>query len=108
MCIRDRRLGLGEFDINTSFGLFGPAKLPAEVTQRLNKAFVDALKTALENLERPYAGVVTTHDRPFSPTDHDAFTRNMVWLGTWRRGEVHFQYPEDAKRASMIRRKEQG
>ena len=68
----------------------------------------DALKTALENLERPYAGVVTTHDRPFSPTDHDAFTRNMTWLGVWRRGEVHFQYPEDAKRASMIRRKEQG
>jgi len=68
----------------------------------------DALKAALENLERPYAGVVTTHDRPFSPTDHDAFTRNMVWLGVWRRGEVHFQYPEDAKRASMIRRKEQG
>jgi branched-chain amino acid transport system substrate-binding protein len=68
----------------------------------------DALKSALENLERPYAGVVTTHDRPFSPTDHDAFTRNMVWLGVWRRGEVHFQYPEDAKRASMIRRKEQG
>ena len=68
----------------------------------------DALKAALENLERPYAGVVTTHDRPFSPTDHDAFTRNMIWLGVWRRGEVHFQYPEDAKRASMIRRKEQG
>ena len=68
----------------------------------------DALKGALENLERPYAGVVTTHDRPFSPTDHDAFTRNMTWLGVWRRGEVHFQYPDDAKRASVIRRKEQG
>jgi branched-chain amino acid transport system substrate-binding protein len=67
----------------------------------------DALKSALENLERPYAGVVTTHDRPFSPTDHDAFTRNMIWLGVWKRGEVHFQYPEDAKRAAMIRRKEQ-
>jgi len=68
----------------------------------------EALKTALENLDHPYAGVVTTHDRPFSPNDHDAFTRNMTWLGVWRRGEVHFQYPEDAKRASMIRRKEQG
>jgi branched-chain amino acid transport system substrate-binding protein len=66
----------------------------------------DALKGALENLARPYAGVVTTHDRPFSPTDHDAFTRNMVWLGTWRHGEIQYQYPEDAKRASMIRRKE--
>ena len=66
----------------------------------------DALKGALENLERPYAGVVTTHDRPFSATDHDAFTRNMIWLGVWRKGEIQFQYPEDAKRASVIRRKE--
>jgi tripartite-type tricarboxylate transporter receptor subunit TctC len=38
-----KRLGLGSFDIDTWFGLFGPAKLPADVTQRLNKAFVDAL-----------------------------------------------------------------
>jgi tripartite-type tricarboxylate transporter receptor subunit TctC len=34
---------LANFDINTWFGLFGPAKLPADVTQRLNKAFGDAL-----------------------------------------------------------------
>ena len=66
----------------------------------------DALKHALENLEQPYRGVVTTHDRPFSDNDHDAFTRNMVWLGVWRHADVHFLYPEDAKRASIIRRKE--
>lgn len=66
----------------------------------------NALKFALENLQRPYSGVVTTHDRPFSSTDHDAFTRNMVWLGQWRRGEIQFFYPEDAKRAAYIRRKE--
>jgi len=66
----------------------------------------DALKKALENLERPYAGVVTTHDRPFSSSDHDAFTRNMVWLGVWHRGEIQYLYPEDAKRSSYIRRKE--
>ena len=40
-----KRQGLGEFDINTWFGLFAPAKLPADVTQRLNKAFVDALNS---------------------------------------------------------------
>jgi tripartite-type tricarboxylate transporter receptor subunit TctC len=40
-----RDLGLGRFDINTWFGLFGPAKLPADVTARLNKAFVEALNT---------------------------------------------------------------
>ena len=66
----------------------------------------DALKKALENLERPFAGVVTTHDRPFSSADHDAFTRGMVWLGVWQGGEVRFQSAEDARRASMIRRKE--
>lgn len=33
------------FDVNTWFGLFGPVKLPAEVTARLNKAFVEALNS---------------------------------------------------------------
>jgi tripartite-type tricarboxylate transporter receptor subunit TctC len=40
-----RDLGLAQFDIHTWFGLFGPARLPAEVTARLNKAFVDALNS---------------------------------------------------------------
>ena len=35
--------GLGSFDIDTWFGLFGPARLPTEVTQRLNRVFVEAL-----------------------------------------------------------------
>ncbi|MBL8359496.1 MAG: tripartite tricarboxylate transporter substrate binding protein [Rubrivivax sp.] len=37
------KLGLANFDVNTWFGLFGPARLPADVTQRLHKAFTDAL-----------------------------------------------------------------
>ena len=41
-----RELGLGQFDIHTWFGLFGPARLPADVTARLNRAFVDALNSA--------------------------------------------------------------
>ncbi|MEW6706799.1 MAG: ABC transporter substrate-binding protein [Pseudomonadota bacterium] len=64
-----------------------------------------ALKAALENLDKPYAGVVTTHERPFSSTDHDAFSMNMIWLAVWRSGELHFYYQDDAKRASVIRRK---
>jgi tripartite-type tricarboxylate transporter receptor subunit TctC len=35
--------GLPGFDIGTWFGLFGPARLSADVTQQLNRAFVDAL-----------------------------------------------------------------
>ena len=30
----------------------------------------------------------------------------MIWLGVWRKGEVQFEYPEDAKRASIIRRQQ--
>jgi tripartite-type tricarboxylate transporter receptor subunit TctC len=40
-----KALGLAHFDINTWFGLFGPAKMPPDVTHRLNKAFVDALNS---------------------------------------------------------------
>lgn len=40
-----KAIGLGGFDVNTWFGLFGPAKMPAAVTQKLNKAFVDALRS---------------------------------------------------------------
>lgn len=65
-----------------------------------------ALKAALEDLQKPYAGVVTTHVKPFSPSDHDAFTINMVWLGVWKRGEIQFAYAEDAAKSSVMRRKE--
>ena len=65
-----------------------------------------ALKAALENLDQPYPGVVTTHDRPFSMRDHDAFTMNMIWLATWRNGALQFVHADDAKRAAVIRRKD--
>lgn len=67
-----------------------------------------ALKAALENLDQPYPGVVTTHDHPFSAQDHDAFTMNMIWLATWRNGALQFVYADDAKRASVVRRKTGG
>ena len=40
-----KAVGLGSFAIDTWFGLFGPAKMPADITQKLNKAFVDALRS---------------------------------------------------------------
>jgi len=36
---------LASFDVNTWFGLFGPAGLPAAQVRQLNKAFVEALNT---------------------------------------------------------------
>jgi tripartite-type tricarboxylate transporter receptor subunit TctC len=41
--IAESGAALAGFDIHTWFGLFGPARMPADVTQRLNRAFVDAL-----------------------------------------------------------------
>lgn len=65
-----------------------------------------SLKKALENLERAYSGVVTTHAKPFSADDHDAFSANMIWLATWKKGQLAYVYPEDARKAAVIRRKE--
>jgi branched-chain amino acid transport system substrate-binding protein len=65
-----------------------------------------ALKNSLENLPDVYRGVVTSYDRQFSSTDHDAISANMLWLGTWRNHERTYFYKEDAKRAMVIRRKE--
>ena len=62
-----RDLGLGQFDIHTWFGLFGPARLPADVTARLNKAFVDAL-----NLPDVKARLATLMAEP-APSTPEAF-----------------------------------
>ncbi|MBC5765267.1 ABC transporter substrate-binding protein [Ramlibacter albus] len=66
----------------------------------------DALKKALESMENPYQGVVTTYVRPFTPDDHEAFSENMLFLGVWKKGQIEYFYPEDAKRAGYVRRKE--
>lgn len=63
------------------------------------------VKAALGRLARPYSGVVTTYHRPFTDEDHDAFTENMLFLGVWKKGQIEYFYPEDAKRAGFIRRK---
>jgi branched-chain amino acid transport system substrate-binding protein len=64
-----------------------------------------ALKAALENLREPYRGAVTTFDRPYSATDHDAFSDRMIWLGMWRNGSIVYRYPEDARLSAVMRRK---
>lgn len=60
-------LGLPTFDIHTWFGLFGPARMPADVTARLNKAFVDAL-----NSPEVKARLATLMAEP-APTAPEAF-----------------------------------
>lgn len=69
------RYGLAAFDINTWFGLFGPGGMPPAVTQRLNKAFTEALaspeiKTRLATL--------LAEPSPTSPEQFAAFVRNEL------------------------------
>lgn len=65
-----------------------------------------AVKTALEHIDRPYYGVVTTYDRPFSPDDKDAITRNMLVMGVVKNGAVTYAYPSDARSSGIIQRKQ--
>ena len=65
-----------------------------------------AVKTALENISRVYYGVVATYEKPFSRTDKDALTQNMLVMGKVQGGAVTFAYPEDAKRNFQVQRKQ--
>ena len=65
-----------------------------------------AIKAALENMPRVYYGVVSTYDKPFSSTDKDAITANMLVMGQVKNGLITFAYPEDAKRNLIIQRKQ--
>ncbi|HEU5297810.1 MAG TPA: tripartite tricarboxylate transporter substrate binding protein [Burkholderiaceae bacterium] len=67
-----RELGLGDFNIDTWFGLFGPAQLSAETTQRLNRAFVDAM-AAPEVKAR--AATLMAELAPDTPEQFGAFVR---------------------------------
>jgi branched-chain amino acid transport system substrate-binding protein len=64
------------------------------------------LKNALENMVRPYYGVVATYEKPFSLNDKDAISQNMLVMGMVKNGAVTFAYPEDAKRNLFVQRKQ--
>lgn len=63
------------------------------------------IKKALESIPRVYYGVVSTYENPFSQTDKDAVTINMLVMGKVQKGAVTFAYSEDAKRSIYSKRK---
>jgi tripartite-type tricarboxylate transporter receptor subunit TctC len=66
---------LARFDIDTWFGLFAPARLPAELTQRLNKGFVDAL--ASPELKARLAALYA-EPLPMTPEQFGAFVKTEL------------------------------
>ena len=63
------------------------------------------VREALEDLKAPVEGVVTTYNKPFSKTDHEAITLNMPVLGKVQDGRVLYAYDDDKKRGGEVRTK---
>ncbi len=68
-------LGLKGFDISTWFGIFGPAALPAETTQRLNRALVEALASTEF---RARMASLMAEPQPMTPQQFAAFARSEL------------------------------
>lgn len=46
------------------------------------------IKEALENLKRPFDGITSKYNRPFTPADHEAVTEAMMKLGVVSDGKI--------------------
>ncbi|GAA0760290.1 ABC transporter substrate-binding protein [Ideonella azotifigens] len=64
------------------------------------------VKAALEDLKAPVDGVVTTYNKPFTKTDHEAITVNIPVFGEVKGQRVVYAYEADFKKASEVRVKD--
>lgn len=63
------------------------------------------VRQALENLEKPVYGVITTYDKPFSVSDHEALSQNMLVMGEVKQGRIGYAYADEEKRSLLIHKK---
>lgn len=64
------------------------------------------IKHALEDLKYDATStVISRYRKPFSSTDHEAITQNMIFMGEIRQGRVTYAYKEDAKSGLIVRTK---
>lgn len=61
------------------------------------------VRAALENLTEKVEGVVTTYDKPFTATDHEAITSNIPVFGLVKGGRVVPAHPEDVAGDKAVR-----
>ena len=80
--------------------------LLAAAMKQANSTEGPKIKAALEELQTPVAGVVTTYNKPFSKTDHDAITANIPVFGEVKGGRVVYANPDDMKNAAQVRVKD--
>ena len=77
--------------------------LLAAAIKQANSTDGSKIREALENLKTPVEGVVTTYNKPFSATDHEAITANIPVFGEVKGQKVVYAYPDDQKKASEVR-----
>ncbi|MBJ7535712.1 ABC transporter substrate-binding protein [Rhodomicrobium vannielii ATCC 17100] len=65
-----------------------------------------AIRAALEDLKEKVEGVVTTYEKPFSETDHNAISANIPVFGMVKDGKIVYAREEDAKNSGVVRKKE--
>ncbi|MFZ6864320.1 ABC transporter substrate-binding protein [Undibacterium sp. Ji67W] len=71
-----------------------------------NSTVPEKIKNALEDMKYDATStVVTRYKKPFSKTDHEAITQNMLFMGEVRRGKVTYAYKEDEKSSLIVRKK---
>ena len=80
--------------------------LLAAAIKQANSTEGPKIKAALEDLKAPVEGVVTTYNRPFTATDHEAITANIPVFGEVKGQRVLYAYEEDLKKASEVRVKD--
>ena len=64
------------------------------------------IKAALEDLKAPVDGVVTTYNKPFTKTDHEAITANIPVFGEVKGNRVVYAYADDKAKASQVQVKD--
>jgi branched-chain amino acid transport system substrate-binding protein len=77
--------------------------LLAAAIKQANSTEGPKIKAALEDLKTPIEGVVTTYNKPFTKTDHEAITANIPVFGEVKGQRVVYAYPDDQKKASEVR-----
>jgi len=73
-----------------SFALHGydSLLLLAQAMKQANTTEGAAVKTALEDLKTPVAGLLKTYNKPFSKTQHEALVaKDFVWI-KWKDGKL--------------------
>lgn len=71
--------------------LYAAAVSQAKTTERR------AVRAALENLNAPVFGAISTYERPFSTEKHEAIEGGMVATGEVREGRIVFAYPDEVR-----------